>query len=56
MERTAREKEDMYALLKCMIVILKVERLDHLFGNAINDLAAATDEVKTIDYAQQEKA
>lgn len=47
MERTLREKEDMYALLKCMLVLLKVERLDHLFNNAVNDIAAAIDEVKT---------
>ena len=56
MERTVREKEDMYTLLKCVIVLLKVERLDHLFGNAINDLAAAVDEVKTIGHEAKKEA
>lgn len=46
MERTRREKEDMYTLLKCMLVLLKIEKLDYLFNNAINDIAAAIDEVK----------
>ena len=50
MERTIIEKANMYAVIKLMYAMMKMNGLDNMYGNAINDLQAAVDEVKTIEY------
>ena len=45
MTRTRKEIQDANALLKAMAVFLAANNMTHLFGNAINTIGAAIDEI-----------
>jgi hypothetical protein len=45
MTRTRAEIQDANALLKAMHVFLVANNMTHLFGDAINTIAAAIDEI-----------
>ena len=45
MTRTKKEIQDAVALLKAMAVFLAANNMNHLFGNALNTIGAAIDEI-----------
>ena len=45
MTRTKEEIQDANALLRAMAVFLVANKMTHLFGNALNTIGAAIDEI-----------
>ena len=45
MTRTQKEIQDANALLKAMAVFLAANNMTHLFGDALNTIGAAIDEI-----------
>jgi hypothetical protein len=45
MTRTRKEIQDANALLKAMAVFLAANKMTHLFGDALNTIGAAIDEI-----------
>ena len=46
MTRTKKEIQDAVALLKAMTLIVNMQGNQHLFGDALNTIAAAIDEIQ----------